>query len=99
MEAQCGLEIHHVALEAWRRNIVGGAGSASRWPQFLALDPVEAKPLDHGGEARIACGEASALAGRHVLVRVEAEDLRVAEASDSPTAVLRTDRVCGVLED
>src|SRR5215467_1602000 len=98
MQAQRRLKIHHVALEAWCRNVIRSAGGTGRRSQFRALDSMKAQPLDLRREARVACGDAPPFAGRHVLVRVEAEDLRVAKASDATPAVLRTDRMCGVLE-
>ena len=98
VQAERGLDVHHIVLVPRRDDLVVLAAFFAEAVPCLAVHAVEAQKRNVGGELLVPRCHAPALSGGHVLVGVEAEDLDIAEAADAPALILRADGVRRVLD-
>src|SRR5438876_6620770 len=86
-QAECGLDVRHVVLEAGLQDVVAPAAALVVAPPSVAAHPVQA----HDPPARQevpGAGEHSPLTGREVLRRVEAESRQIRASTDGGALVL-----------
>ena len=98
MEAEGGLDVGHVVLEAGHRRGVVAVPRVGEASPGVVAQAVEGVALDRLRERRARGGHHPALAGGHVLGDVEAERSHVPDDPDAPAPVLRSDRVGRVLD-
>src|SRR5262249_5039589 len=97
-EAERGLDVRHVVLEAERDDLVVGERALSVPAPRIAADAVEAEKAEPVRGRGVVRRHHAALAGRDRLDRVKAEDGGGAAAADRATAIPRAERMRRVLD-
>src|SRR5690242_11115363 len=98
MNPQCGLQVHHVVLEARFDDLVVLKSFVGEALPRVRTESVESEDLDALGNVGVGGGNHAALASHHVLRSVEAESADVAEGPSVLTANRCLDRVGAVLD-
>ena len=91
IDADLCRDIGQIALGAREQHVDFAVG--------VAADAVEAVLLDEGSRSRVRGRNRPAFDRRHVLVRMEAEHGKIAEAADRLAAIARADRMRRILDD
>ena len=99
MNAERGLDIHHVELVSRFRDIIELLSHFAEAGPCLAVDAMKAKPLQLLVQRLVRKGDRASFARRHILVGVKREYLNVSAGSYPLTFVARSNGMGRVLDD
>src|SRR5260221_7008503 len=98
MNADCGLNIHHIVFIAWQYNfIILVAGFAETIPGF-SIHPMKTEQADSSRNLGIARHDTAAFAGCHIFIGMKTKDLGIAETAKTFTFISSTHGMRRVFE-